>query len=95
MKLVADWGARSPRLDRLLAVDCSHCRGPLGRLVRHDAGRGGTQVWLSCASCCARLGNALPHSEHPRLGSYPLWSEDLDEQPTPEEIEEIGEAFVI
>jgi hypothetical protein len=33
--------------------------------------------------------------EHPRLGSYPLWSEDLGEQPTPEEIVEIGEALVI
>jgi hypothetical protein len=66
MKLVADWGVHSPRLDRLIAAECSHCDGGGGRLVRHDARRGGTQVWLSCASCCARLGNALPHSEQPR-----------------------------
>jgi hypothetical protein len=89
MKLVADWGVRSPRLDRLLEAGCSHCDAPFGRLVRHDARGGGTQVWLSCASCCARLGNALPHSEHRRLASYPLWREDLDEEPTPEEVEEI------
>jgi hypothetical protein len=66
MKLITPWGVRSPRLDRLIAAECSHCDGGGGRLVRHDARRGGTQVWLSCASCCARLGNALPHSEQPR-----------------------------
>ena len=37
MKLIADWGARSPGLDRLIAAECSHCDGPRGRLVRHDA----------------------------------------------------------
>jgi hypothetical protein len=50
MKLIADWGVHSPRLDRSLAAECSHCRGPVGRLVRHEAGAGGTQVWWSCAS---------------------------------------------
>jgi hypothetical protein len=63
MKLIADWGVHSPRLDRPLAAGCSHCRGPVGRLVRHEAGAGGTQVWWSCASWfrrantprCARL----------------------------------------
>jgi hypothetical protein len=89
MRLIVDWGVRSPRLDRLLAAGCSHCDGPVGRLVRHDARGGGTQVWVSCAGCCGRLGNALPHCEHPRLLSYPLWREDLGAEPTPEEIEEI------
>ena len=55
MKLIADWGVYSPRLDRLPATADSHCDGPAGRLVRHDARAGGTKFWLSCASCCARL----------------------------------------
>jgi hypothetical protein len=67
---------------------CSHCRGPVGHLVRHDAHAGGTQVWLSCASCCARSGNALPHVEHPRLLSNPIWREDLSAEQAPEEIED-------
>jgi hypothetical protein len=37
MKLFVDWAVRSPRLDRLLVAGCSHCDGPVGRLVRHDA----------------------------------------------------------
>jgi hypothetical protein len=37
VKLIADWGARSPGLDRLLAIGCMHCRGPVGRLVQHRA----------------------------------------------------------
>jgi hypothetical protein len=44
----------------------------------------------SCASCCARLGNVLPHSEHPPLLSYPIWREDLSAERAPEEIEEIA-----
>jgi hypothetical protein len=48
IKLIADWGVHSPRLDRLLAAECSHCDGSLGRLVRHDARVRGTQVWLAC-----------------------------------------------
>ncbi len=35
------------------------------------------------------MGNALPHREHPRLASYPLWSEDLSEELTLEEDAEI------
>lgn len=50
MKLIADWGAHWPRHHRLLAIGCMHCRGPLGRLVRHDARAGGTKVWLACCS---------------------------------------------
>ena len=72
-----------------LARGCPHCRGPLGRLVRHDAGAGGTQIWLTCANCCARLGGPLPHIDHPRLLSYPIWREDLGAEPVPEETEEI------
>jgi hypothetical protein len=68
MKFRVAWGVRSFGLDQPLTGDCPHCGDSVGRLVRHHARRGGTQVRLSCASCCARLGNALPHSEHPRLG---------------------------
>ena len=88
MRLIVDRGVRSPRLEQLLEIGCSHCRGQVGRLVRHNAGRGGLQIWLSCCSCRARLGGPLAHIEHPRRSSYPLWSEDLGENLTREEIEE-------
>ena len=29
MKLIADLGVHSPRLDQLLAIGCMHCRGPV------------------------------------------------------------------
>jgi hypothetical protein len=35
------------------------------------------------------LGGPLPHIDHPRRSSCPLWSEDLGEDLTREEIEEI------
>jgi hypothetical protein len=89
VKLIAEWGVHSPRLDRLLAAGCSHCGGSHGRLVRHNARAGGTKVWLACCSCNARLGGALGHGGHPRRASYPLWSKDLSEAPGPEEVEEI------
>jgi hypothetical protein len=90
MKLLVDWGVCSPRLDRLLLAGCSHCKGLVGRLVRHDARAGGEQIWLACCSCNARLrGGPLAHIEHPRRASYPLWSEDLDENPRPEELADI------
>jgi hypothetical protein len=90
MKLLVDWGVCSPRLDRLLLAGCSHCNGQVGRLVRHDARAGGEQIWLACCSCNARLrGGPLAHMEHPRRPSYPPWSEDLDENPTAEELAEI------
>jgi hypothetical protein len=90
MRLVTDWGGCSPRLDRLLLAGCSHCNGRVGRLVRHDARAGGEQIWLACCSCNARLrGGPLAHVEHPRRHSYPLWSEDLDENLTPEELAEV------
>jgi hypothetical protein len=60
MKLLVDWSMKSPRLDRLLAAGCSHCDSPVGRLVRHNAGPGGQQIWLSCTNYCARLGGQLP-----------------------------------
>jgi hypothetical protein len=90
MKLLVDWDFCSPRVDRLLLAGCSHCTGQVGRLVRHDARAGGEQIWLACCGCNARLrGGPLAHMEHPRRPSYPLWSEDLDENPTPEERAEI------
>ena len=49
MKLLVNWGELSPRLQQLLEHGCG-CGGEIGRLVRHDAGRGGEQIWLSCAS---------------------------------------------
>jgi hypothetical protein len=87
MKLLVDWNVCSPRLDRLLLAGCSNCIGQVGRLVRHDARAGGEQIWLACCNCNARLGGGpLAHIEHPRRSGYPLWSKDLDEDPTPEEI---------
>ena len=56
MKLIADWGDRSPRLDRLIAAECSHCRDPAGRLIRHGARAGGTKVWR--ASCILLIGRS-------------------------------------
>ena len=50
MKLVTDWGVRSPRLDRLIAGESSHRDGSAGRMVHRDAGTGGEQVWLACCS---------------------------------------------
>jgi hypothetical protein len=47
MRLLVEWGDHSPRLDRLLAAECSHCDGLAGCLVRHDARAGGAQVWLA------------------------------------------------
>jgi hypothetical protein len=35
------------------------------------------------------LRQAMPHSKNPRLGSYPLWSEEVGVEPVPEETEEI------
>jgi hypothetical protein len=90
MKLIVNWGACSPRLDRLLLSGCFHCNDQVGRLVRHDARAGGEQIWLACCTCNARLrGGPFAHAEHPRRSSYPLWSEDLDENPTAEELAEI------
>jgi hypothetical protein len=89
MKLLVDWGVGSPRLDRLLLAGCSHCNSPVGRLVRHDARAGGEQIWLACCGCNARLrGGPLAHMEHPRRSSYLLWSEDLGEKLTREELAE-------
>jgi hypothetical protein len=63
MTLVARWGVFSSScLEQLLARGGPHCGGPVGRLARHDAGAGGEQIWLSCCSCSARLGGALPTS---------------------------------
>jgi hypothetical protein len=84
-RLIVDWGVRSPRLDLRLEAGCSHCECQVGHLVRHDAGRGGEQIWLNCVGCNARLGGPLAHIEHPRRSSYPLWSEDLGDDPTSEE----------
>ena len=39
VKLVVTWDAKSSRLDLLLAVGSPHCRGPVGRLARHDTRR--------------------------------------------------------
>jgi hypothetical protein len=88
MKLITNWRVQSLRLDRLLAVGCRYCSSEYGRLTRHDAGAGGEQVWLACCSCGARLGGPLPHIEHRRRSSYPLWSEDLGEALTRQEIQE-------
>jgi hypothetical protein len=38
MKLVADGGVRSARLEQLQARGCSHCGGPTGRLTQDHAG---------------------------------------------------------
>ena len=40
-KFLVDRATRSPRLDQLPSAECSHCDGPAGRLVRHDARVGG------------------------------------------------------
>ena len=37
MKLIARWGARSPRLDRLLGSGWPYRCGPVGRLTQHRA----------------------------------------------------------
>jgi hypothetical protein len=91
MKLITSWGVRSRRLDQLLERDCPHCGGSAGRLVWHLAGPDpdNIQVWLSCARCGSKLGNAQPHLEHRRMSSYPIWREGLGEDPTSEETEEI------
>ena len=57
MKLVVDWGALSPRVDRLLVAECSHCDGPAGRLIRHGARAGWTKAWLAC--CILSMGRSL------------------------------------
>ena len=38
MKLIVDWGVHSPRLDRLIAAECSHCDGPIGWMARSRLG---------------------------------------------------------
>jgi len=72
----------------LLERGCRGCGGELGRLVRHQAAGGGTQVWLSCCACGARLQGALPHHEHPLLSLYPVWREGGCDYLLPEELEQ-------
>jgi hypothetical protein len=39
MKLIAEWGVHSPRLDWLLACGCPHCGGLVGRLTHRTRER--------------------------------------------------------
>ena len=39
VKLIADWGVESERLDRLLDRGCPYCGSPVGRPTQHRAGK--------------------------------------------------------
>jgi hypothetical protein len=96
VKLTVSWRVNSGRLAAWLDAHagCPHCGCSTDRLVRHVITASHTQVWISCLKCSAKLGGGpQPHvPDHPRVGAYPVWREDMGSHLQPEELEEIENA---